>query len=285
MHAFADWEWSAAIVFGALIAAIDPVAVIATFRDAKAHGRLLVLIEGESLLNDGTASVAFVVMVTVAAGQPAGPMEVAGMLVRMIGGGVLCGIAVGTGTILLAGRTRDPLVEITLTTIAAYGSFLLAEHFGASGVLATITAGMTLATIAMRGEISKQGQESVRAFWGYAAFIANSVVFLLIGASGTARHFAIAPAVAAIAMVLVSRAAAIYPCCALFLRSSLRVSARRQHVMFWGGLRGALGLPASIPRRNEIVTVTFAVVAFSVFVQGLTIRPLLRRTGEIPDSA
>jgi CPA1 family monovalent cation:H+ antiporter len=92
----------------------------------------------------------------------------------------------------------------------------------------------------------------------------------------------------AVAVVVVSRAAAIYPCCLLFFRSSLQVSLKRQNALVWGGLRGAvalalaLGLPDSVPRRSEIKMVSFAVVGFSVFVQGLTMAPLLRRIGEIP---
>ncbi len=288
MHLLANWEWSAALVFGALIAATDPVSVIATFRDAKAHGRLLVLIESESLFNDGTAAVAFAVVVAIVGGQSVTTADVAAMLVRMIGGGVLCGAAVGAAASLLAWRTQDHLVEITLTTVAAYGSFLLADHLGTSGVLATISAGLAMASSTRRGVISPRGQEAVLAFWEYAAFVANSVIFLLIGVSGEGREFAIVPAIAAVAVVLVSRAAAIYPCCALFIRSESRVKMKHQNAMFWGGLRGALalalalGLPESISRRNEIEMVSFAVVAFSVFVQGLTMTPLLRRIGEIP---
>lgn len=280
MHLVAHWEWSAAIVFGALIAATDPVSVIATFREAKVHGRLLVLIESESLFNDGTAAVAFAVVVAVLAGQSVTTVDVAALLVRMIGGGVVCGAAVGAAASLLAWRTEDHLVEITLTTIAAYGSFLLADRLGTSGVLATITAGMTMANFSRRGVISERGQEAVRAFWEFAAFVANSVVFLLIGVSGAAHRFAIVPAMVAVGVVLVSRAASIYPCCALFARSEWKVTLKHQHALFWGGLRGALalalalGLPEYIPRRDEILAVTFAVVAFSVFVQGLTMGSL-----------
>jgi CPA1 family monovalent cation:H+ antiporter len=130
----------------------------------------------------------------------------------------------------------------------------------------------------------------VQAFWEYAAFVANSIVFLLIGMHETSRHFGLVwfPAFVAALLVIVGRAAAVYPICQLFSRSSLRVTREHQHVLFWGGLRGALalalvlGLPEEMPRREEIVSVSFAVVAFSIFVQGLTIAPLLRALGEIP---
>jgi CPA1 family monovalent cation:H+ antiporter len=290
MHYLMHWQWIAALVFGVLIAATDPVSVIATFKEAKVQGRLLVLIEAESLLNDGTAAVAFGVVVALASGQQLTSIEITVMLLKTIGGGILCGGTVALGALLLAGRTDDHLVEITFTTVAAYGSFLLADHFGMSGVLATITAGLVMSNFKPLDGISAQGKEAVQAFWEYAAFVANSLVFLLIGMHEAHQNFIAIwlSAGAAIALVTLSRALAIYPCCLLFSRSSLRVTWKHQHVLFWGGLRGALalalalGLPADIPLREEIITISFAVVAFSVFVQGLTMTPLLRRMGEIP---
>jgi len=290
MHYLARWQWLGALAFGVLIAATDPVSVIATFKEARAHGRLLVLIEAESLLNDGTAAVAFGVVIALASGQQLTSFEIITMLLKTIGGGILCGVAVALGTLLLAGRTDDHLVQITFTTVAAYGSFLLADHFGLSGVLATITAGLVIRNIKSLGTISDRGKEAVQVFWEYVAFVANSLVFLLIGMHGTDQHFVELwlPAVIAIVLVTLGRAVAIYPCCLVFSRSSLRVTTKHQHVLFWGGLRGAvalalaLGLPPEVPQRQEIVSVSFAVVAFSVFVQGLTIKPLLRSTGEIP---
>lgn len=290
MHYLASWQWIDALVFGALIAATDPVSVVATFKEAKAQGRLLVLIETESLFNDGTAAVAFGVVVALASGQHLSSIEVTAMLIRTILGGILCGAVVAFAALALAGRTNDHLVEITFTTVAAYGSFLLADHFGLSGVLATITAGLVMGNFNWFNAISERGKEAVQAFWEYAAFVANSLVFLLIGMHEARQNFAALwlSAAVAIALVTLGRALAIYPCCLLFSRSSLRVSGKYQHILFWGGLRGAvalalaLGLPATVPMREEIVTISFAVVAFSVFVQGLTMVPLLRRMGEIP---
>jgi CPA1 family monovalent cation:H+ antiporter len=117
-------------------------------------------------------------------------------------------------------------------------------------------------------------------------------VFLLIGMHETSQDFSAVwiPSVIAIVFVLLGRAAAVYPICLLFFRSGLRVTIRHQHALLWGGLRGALalalalGLPVELPRRAEIITVSFAVVAFSVFVQGLTMPLLLRMIGEIPSA-
>ncbi len=290
MHYLAHWQWLGALVFGVLIAATDPVSVIATFKEAKAHGRLLVLIEAESLLNDGTAAVAFGIVVVLASGQQLTSLEITGMLLKTIGGGILCGAGVSLGALLLAGRTDDHLVEITLTTVAAYGSFLLADHFGLSGVLATITAGLVMSNFKSLSTISDRGKEAVQTFWEFAAFVANSLIFLLIGMREAHQYFRATwlSAGIAIGLVTLGRAVAIYPCCFAFSRTSLRVTMKHQHVLFWGGLRGAvalalaLGLPPDIPRREEIIAISFAVVAFSVFVQGLTMKPFLARMGEIP---
>ena len=138
MHYLAGWPWQGALVFGALIAATDPVSVIATFREAGARGRLRLLIESESLFNDGTAAVAFGVAVTLAAERSLSGWDVAATLVATIGGGLVCGAATGILALLLAGRTEDHLVELTVTTVAAYGSFLLAEHLHFSGVVDNI---------------------------------------------------------------------------------------------------------------------------------------------------
>ena len=290
MRYLAGWPWMGALVFGALIAATDPVSVIATFKEAKAHGRTLLLIETESLFNDGTAAVAFAVVVAVASGVNPSAVEVTGMLLKMIGGGIACGGVVALLAMALTGRTSDHLVEITFTTVAAYGSFLLADHFGMSGVLASITAGLVMGNYKGVGTISPQGKVAVQAFWEYAAFVANSLIFLLIGMREAQQNFRLVwvPAAIAILVVTLGRALSIYPCCLLFARSSLAVSRRQQHVLFWGGLRGALALalalalPEAVPQREEVASVAFAVVAFSIFVQGLTTAPFLRRLGEIP---
>ena len=290
MHYFAHWQWPNALVFGSLIAATDPVSVIATFREAQVHGRLRLLIEAESLLNDGTAAVAFGVAVTFATGHDLTAIDLTKSLAATVGGALLCGAAVGGMALFLTRHTEDHLVELTFTTVAAYGSFLLAEQFHCSGVFATIAAGLIIGNWGPLGVLSDRGREAVQAFWEYAAFVANSLVFLLIGMHETRQDFAAVwlPGVVAVVFVVLGRAVAVYPICLLFARSDLRVTVRHQHALLWGGLRGALalalalGLPVELAGRAEIITVSFAVVAFSVFVQGLTMPPLLRAIGEIP---
>ncbi len=290
MHYLADWQWTSALIFGILIAATDPVSVIATFKEARAHGRLLLLVESESLFNDGTAAVLFSLGLVLASGDGLTPVAATFRLMVTVGGSLLCGAIIAGGALLLAGHTEDHLVEITFTTVAAYGSFLLAEHFHLSGVMATLAAGLVLGNVGSLGRISDRGREAVQAFWEYAAFVANSMVFLLIGMREAHQHFLTAwhSIIVAILLVMLARAFAVYTCCALYGWSGLRVSFGHQHVLFWGGLRGALALalalalPNDVPQRESIVTVSFAVVAFSVFVQSLTLTPLLRRFGEIP---
>lgn len=291
MHYAVGWAWAGASVFGILISATDPVSVIATFKEAGVHGRLRLLVEAESLLNDGTAAVAFVVALSLVTGGDSSFLSIGESFLLTFGGGIVCGTVVGAALIALAFRTDDHVVEITFTALAAYGSFFLAEHWHLSGVLATLTAGVMTGSYRSPTSIWASGREPLESFWEYAAFVVNSLIFLLIGARVAQQHFGGVwlPVLAAIVLVTLGRALAIYPLCALFVRGRLRVSLRYQHVLFWGGLRGALalalalGLPQELPHRDDIVTVSFAVVAFSIFAQGLTMRPLLRRLGELHD--
>jgi CPA1 family monovalent cation:H+ antiporter len=291
MHMLAHWPWASALVFGALISATDPVSVIAAFKGARVEGRLRVLVESESLFNDGTAAVLFAICVAAATGNSPTPWGASVTLVWTIVGSLACGAVVAYGTLLLAGRTNDQFVEITFTTVAAYGSFLLAEHFHLSGVLATLVAGLMLGNIRAMKYIPPEDRVAIQSFWVYAAFVANSIVFLLIGIRVGRQHFhgGWVPVLVAILLVLLSRAVAVYPCCGLFSRTKLRVTMRHQHVLFWGGLRGALALalalslPPEVPQQESIISTSFAVVAFSIFVQGLTMKPMLRRFDEIPE--
>lgn len=285
MHFAIGWEWMGAALFGVLIAATDPVSVIATFKEIGVARRLSGMVESESLLNDGAAAVGFALLMVVVNGGTLSPLSASALLLWSVSGGVLAGVVVAGASLLIAGRTTDHLVEITLTTVAAYGSFLLAEHFHASGVLASLTAGLMVGNLGWNRAICEGGRAHVLAFWEYAAFLANSFVFILIG-----EHEAHAgnkllswAALAGIGFVLLGRAVAVYPLCLCFGRSKLAVSLKYQHVLFWGGLRGALALalvlalPESMPQRSEIVVTAFAVVAFSIFIQGITMPLLVRK--------
>ncbi len=293
-----DWPLPSALVFGALIAATDPVAIIAMFNDNKFKGRLRLLVESESLLNDGAAAVLFVMTLAWAQSteHAQASLETVTTLVRIVLGGVTIGAVFGGAAILVAKRSSEHLIEAALTTVAAYGSFLAAEYFDMSGVLATVTAGLLIGNFDLlspneKGNLSLKGREFVISLWEFAAFLANSAVFLLIGIDVAAmpfESFGMRVLLVSVGLVLLGRGLVVYPLSSLFLGSRWSISLREQHVLWWGGLRGALGLalalslPPELPLRHEIVVLTFGVVAFSIVVQGLTMPLLLQRLGFLP---
>jgi monovalent cation:H+ antiporter, CPA1 family len=294
MHWAIGWSWIAAALFGVLIAATDPISVIATFREIGCVPRLSMVVESESLLNDGVAAVGFAVLSAIAAGASPGAGSVIPAFLWSLGGGVLIGLGVSGATLVVVGRTDDPLVEITLTTIAAYASFLLAEYVHASGIIGALTAGLLIGNAGWGGIISDAGRERVRPAWEYFAFLANSVVFILIGMNAENQPLGVlgsGAAATAILLVLAGRALSIYPLAQLFRASRWRLPPAYQHTLFWGGLRGALALalalavPPSVPERNAIIVTAFIVVAFSILIQGLTMPLLIKRFGLASETA
>jgi CPA1 family monovalent cation:H+ antiporter len=288
MHWIVGWSWIGAALFGVLIAATDPVSVIASFREMGCQPRVSMVVESESLLNDGVAAVGFAVLSAVAAGASPDTAHVVPAFLWTLGGGVAIGVIVSAAILLIVGRTDDPLVEITLTTIAAYGSFLVAEHFHASGIISALCAGLMVGSFGWNRFVSEQGRERLGSAWEYFAFLANSFVFILIGmnvANQPLRDLGSVAVASAVLLVLAGRALSIYPLSALFRASRWRLSAAYQHTLFWGGLRGALALalalalPAAVTERNAIIITAFVVVAFSIFVQGLTMPMLIKRFG------
>jgi monovalent cation:H+ antiporter, CPA1 family len=277
-----------ALVFGALISATDPVSVVALFRSLGAPKRLQVLLEGESLLNDGTAIVLFNLMIAVAlTGKVNLPQSIVQFFV-VAGGGILVGVVVGVFFSDLIGRINNALVETTLTTVIAYGSYILAEFiFGVSGVLAVVAAGLISGQIGPRG-MSPTTRIVVFNFWEYVAFLANSFIFLIIGLETDYRMLLQnLPAIFwAIIAVLVARAVMVYGLSAL--RRDIPV--QWQNILFWGGLRGAislalaLSLAADIPHREQLLAMAFGVVLFTLLVEGLTMQPLIKRSAVIVTS-
>ena len=286
----AGWAWQSAALFGILIAATDPVSVIATFKDAGVHGRLRLLVEAESLFNDATAAVGFGVVFAFLSGENISLQTTLLNGAWSIFGGLLIG-AVCAGIVLwLTSTTDDHLVELALSTVLAYGSFLIAEDFHASGVLSTLTAGILIGNFGLPTAYSDKGRAFIMDFWEFIAFIANSVIFFLIGVREANQNFLNSLSVVFIAILVITlgRALAIYPLSLFFSRSKLKIEKNHQHILFWGGLRGALalalalGLPEELQYREQIITAAFGVVAFSIFVQGLTMTPLLRRLQVLP---
>ena len=286
----AGWTWQSAALFGILIAATDPVSVIATFREAGVHGRLRLLVEAESLFNDAVAAVGFTAILAFVSGAGISMRTTLLNASWSVFGGLLIGALCAGVAILLTRTTDDHLVELALSTVVAYGSFLIAEDFHASGVLSTLTAGILIGNFGLPTAYSDKGRSFIMDFWEFMAFIANSIIFFLIGVREANQNFLSAISVVVIAVVVVTlgRALAIYPLSMLFGKSKLKIERNHQHILFWGGLRGALalalalGLPPEIEHREKIITAAFGVVAFSIFAQGLTMTPLLRWLKEIP---
>jgi CPA1 family monovalent cation:H+ antiporter len=144
--------------------------------------------------------------------------------------------------------------------------------------------------MAALGPITEKGEASIEHFWEFAAFVANSVIFIILGINLARQDFANASwlIIFAIFAVLIGRAFAVYPVSAVYALTKFQVKLSHQHILFWGGLRGALALglalsiPNDFPLKDSILIATFGVVAFSVFVQGSTVSPLMRYLGEIP---
>lgn len=292
MSALVGWSFAAATAFGALIAATDPVSVVALFKEMKVEGRLRLLVEAESLLNDGVAAVAFSFALAIVTAGGLSASQGAMLVLREVGGGIACGAATAGLMLYLAGKTKEHLVELTFSTLTAFGAYLLAEHFHCSGVLAVLVAGLMVGNLGHIGAITDEGREAVGAFWEFAAFIANSIIFLLIGV----REMSLGPKLVgelpiigiAILVSLVARSISVYGVCGTLHWSKSKVRLVDQHILFWGGLKGALslalvlGLPENFPNRSEIQAAAFGVVAFSVVLQGLTVPVLMRKLGLAP---
>jgi CPA1 family monovalent cation:H+ antiporter len=284
--------WSSAILLGVLLSATDPVSVIATFKESGVFGRIRMLVEAESLMNDGTAAVLFTLALGFAGSVSHSSPTAFGVILAFLSsviGGIVVGAVVGGAALLLAGRATTLLAKMAFTMIAAYGAFILAQQVGFSGVLATMTAGILMGNARGYWALADQSGDELTFVWEFAAFLANSFIFLLIGIELAGISFATVwiQALIVIGLVLVGRAITVYGLCGLFVKSSLKVSVPDQHVLFWGGLRGALalalvlGLPTDMPSRSSMIGIVFAVVAFSVVFQGLTLKPLLRATGHL----
>ena len=273
-----------ALLFGSIISATDPISVLAIFKDLKTSGRLSLLIEGESLLNDGTAVVLFQILL---AGIVAGNLSIArgaGHFFLAVLVGAALGSSLGYVASKITATVDDPQIEITLTTIVAYGSYLLAHHLHLSGVIATGAAGLMVGNFGAKTGMSPRTLAAMQSFWEYVSFVINSLVFLLIGLEvhvGALLH-AWRPLLFAVAAVLVGRALSVYtlvPISNLFAR---KIPIRWQHVAVWGGLRGALALAlalsldSTLPYRSQILDMTFGVVIFSILVQALTMKPFLK---------
>jgi CPA1 family monovalent cation:H+ antiporter len=273
------------LVFGAMIAATDPVAVVALFRALGVPKRLALLIEGESLLNDGTAIVLFNLMLVIALTGQFNLVNSVGSFLRVALGGTVVGLVLGWLISRIIARVDDYLIETTLTTVLAFGAYLTAEQLHFSGVLAVVAAGI------INGNIGPQGMSpSTRIvlfnFWEYFAFLANSLIFLLIGLQVNIPALIAdwQPILWAILVVLAARSIVVYSLGRIAKRFTEPIPLRWQHVLNWGGLRGAiclalgLSLPSSLGSDRDLLRVmVYGVVLFTLLVQSTSMKPLIRR--------
>ena len=289
LHFAEGFDWHYALVFGALISATDPIAVVAIFRNLRAPQRLSVLLDGESLLNDGTGIVFFTLSLGIVAGTHVTAGGLAWDFVVIVGGGLLVGCAAGFLVSKLIQRVDDPMIEITLTTIAAYGSFVAAEQLHYSGVIATVAAGMLCGNYGARVGMSASTRVATETFWEYVVFALNSIVFLLIGFEVNLHSLLVSwkAVLVAYAVVTVGRGVVIFAVSGLLRPTRERIPLSWSAVLTWGGLRGALpmvlvlSLPASFGYRELLVSMTFGVVILSILVHGLTISPLVQWLGVV----
>lgn len=294
LHYVGGLSMQAAFLFGAMVSATDPVSVVALFRQLGIDKRLTMILEGESLFNDGTAVVLFqIVLAIVMSGTQFSLPATIGSFIAVVIGGAALGALLGFIASLVTKLFDDHLLEVTLTMITAYGAFLLAERLHVSTVIAVVAAGIVVGNFGSRYGMSHDTRAAVNDFWEYAAFLVNSLLFLLIGLQVQPELLLKHANVIAFGViaVLVSRMIVIYGLCPLVATKSLPIPSKWRHVLFWGGLRGALvmalalSLPANFPQRESVINMAFGVVLFTLLVPGLTIEPLLKLLGMEPQKA
>lgn len=278
---------TAALLFGSVVAATDPVAVTAVFSWYKVPGRLTTVVEAESLINDGVAIALFTIISSFVLGHEARPLAFTGLVVWQLLGGVLIGAALSFACSHLASLIDDHLLEMTLSTALAYGSYLLGQALGTSGALACVTAGLIHGSYGRQVGMSEATSRLLDDLWEYLGFVANALVFLLVGFSVElaglgAALWGIAVVVAA---TLLARALVVLPPWWFARLGQPPFSLGERWVLTWSGLRGALtialalALPLTAPERNRLVALAFGLVLFTLLVQALSLPALIRRAG------
>ena len=283
-----------ALVFGALISATDPVAVVALFKELGAPNRLNVLVEGESLLNDATAIVAFSILLAIAVGgSDIGFSDIDNVFLdflRVFFGGVIFGGLLGFVTCELLHRMQANVsVILTTSIITAYAAFVVGEHsLHVSGVMAVVGAAIALRLFGM-SRIRQDVTHSISETWEVIALSCNSLLFLMVGLSVNTVDIMsrVGPVFIVVALVLTARALSIYTLVPLTTRwfHLPRVSMGERHIMWWGGLKGGLAIavvlsiPSDLPERQFLFDLTIGVVLFTLLVSAPTIRPLMQRLG------
>jgi CPA1 family monovalent cation:H+ antiporter len=278
---------SLALLFGSVVAATDPVAVTAVFKQLRASSELTVVMEGESLINDGMAITLYTAFIGLALSETAGVGGVLGLFAAEVLGGVLIGALLGVGFSRLTGAIDDHLLEMTLSTALAYGSYLVAQSAHTSGALACVAAGLIHGSYGRHVGMSENTRRLLDDQWEYLGFLANALLFLLVGFSVNVAALLthLWPVTVAVAAVLFARVLVVGGAAGLLPREAGLRTLPERAVLIWGGLRGALtlalalALPPELPARDMLIAMAFGVVLFTLVVQGLTLPLLVRRTG------
>ena len=280
-----------AILFGALISPTDPVSVLALFKEVGAPEDLKTIVEGESLFNDATGVVLFTILLKALLGeQEFGFGQAMYEFVKVSIGGLLLGAILGWIVFKLMRHIEDHLLENAICLVLAYGSFWLAEVMHLSGVIATVMAGLMIGNYGRRLSMSDKTTKTVETFFESIGFLINSLLFILIGLElrEVPVNIVWMTVFVAIAAMLIGRAAVSYSFYWLLNQVGTRRPQKWQHILFWGGLRGSIPIALLLQLPNEGVLITwrpvllaagFGCVFFSLVVQGITMKPLMRKLG------
>ncbi|UCF31403.1 MAG: Na+/H+ antiporter [bacterium] len=273
-----------AILVGVMVTPTDPISVLALFKRLGVSKRLSMIVEGESVFNDGTGIVLYGVLLGIVTSGTFSLQSSLYLFLKVVIGGLLVGVLSGYLAFLLLKKLDDHVLEVLITILLAFGSFIISEHsFHVSGVMAVVAAGVVVGNQGTRFAMSPTTRIALMDFWEIAAFIINSLIFLMIGTQiHVTELIETGPAILMVfAIVILARAATCYSSVGLLNLAGERIPSRWVHIINWGGIHGsipialALGLP-DMPRRDFILSLVFGVVFLSLTVQGLTVSPLIR---------
>lgn len=280
-HVALDLSWSDAFLLAAILAPTDPIAVVSILRSLNAPPMLATLLESESLFNDGTGVALFVALVaSIATGAPSVP-NVALHFLTSTAGGFVIGLGCGIVAVVALRATNEATLEFLTTLTLAYGAYLVADVLGVSGIVADVTAGLTL--VVARRRLHLHGDDLL-AFWDLAGFLLNALLFLLIGTAVPSREIvdqAGAVVLGFVALTVV-RAAAVYALTAASDPHGRLIAWRSRPFIVWGGLRGALSVALALSIAghagvgSRVPTIAYGIVVLSLLAQGASLRPLAR---------
>lgn len=293
VHWLLSWGIGVSLLFGALISATDPVAVVALLKEKSSRKRLETLVEGESLLNDGTAIVFFSLFYGFAVGSSVevDPLGVFGSFIWVVFAGLIVGVVIGWSSLLVVGKIIDqPLIEITISVVAAYTTFVVAEYMGVSGVVALVALALIYSTIG-RLKISPEISQFLHQFWNMLAYMSNTLIFLIVGIIIMANARFDSPKlwvtlIVLYIVLLLIRTVSVVVLMPILERIGVGITREKATVLVWGGLRGAVSLTlaliivqdANVPEilREQILFLTAGIVFLTIVINGSTMGYLFK---------